>query len=92
MRRASHFSLAAALSLITILAAMPSARADGYRDDWRGRDWHHDEWREREWHRGHPYPGRYLYAPPPPVVFVPQPRYYSPPPAYYSPGLGYYGY
>lgn len=90
MRGVLHLTLAA-LSLMTVVAAMPSARADGYRDEWRGHDEHHDDWRAHEWRREHQYRGPYLYEPPP-LVFVPRPRYYAPPPAYYSPGPGYYGY
>ncbi len=91
MRRALHLTLAAALGLMTVLSAIPSARADGYRDEWRGHDRGHDDWRAHEWQREHRYRSPYLYEPPP-VVFVPQRRYYAPPPTYYAPAPGYYGY
>jgi hypothetical protein len=72
----------AAVSAMALLAAIPAAHAEGWRDggdrrDWRReREWREHAWREREWHERHfreyQAPYAYGYVAPPPVIFAPR--------------------
>jgi hypothetical protein len=79
--RTKHRAIAAAvLAAGLFFAAIGTASARGWDNDWR---WQRHAYRPY-------YPPRAYYVPaPPPVYYVPPPVYYAPP-AYYAPPPVYY--
>ncbi len=80
--RAFPIVLAATAALVGSAAAMP-AKADWYGPGWDRHHWHH----HHHWAWGPDF----VFAPPPPLVYVRPPVVYAPPRPYYPPpGYGYY--